>query len=155
MEYSTEFQERFWSKVHKTDTCWLWTGNKSCYGYGRIKYKHKELLAHRVSLELHLQRPINQHLLVAHQPLICHTRHCINPAHLREATYEENMSDKYLDGTMPMGKVNKRPRRFTEDDIRNIRNSLMPTSILAVEYGIGNSVISMIRNYKSYTWVID
>ena len=26
--------ERFWSKVEKTDTCWLWTGHRDRHGYG-------------------------------------------------------------------------------------------------------------------------
>lgn len=31
--------ERFWSKVHKTDTCWLWTGGKHPQGYGMFNAK--------------------------------------------------------------------------------------------------------------------
>ncbi|HEU5089071.1 MAG TPA: hypothetical protein VFT99_16560, partial [Roseiflexaceae bacterium] len=28
--------ERFWAKVRKTDTCWLWTAATDHNGYGRI-----------------------------------------------------------------------------------------------------------------------
>ena len=30
-------EERFWSRVDKTDTCWEWTGTRAEYGYGCIK----------------------------------------------------------------------------------------------------------------------
>jgi hypothetical protein len=26
-------EERFWPRVNKTDTCWLWTGNINHHGY--------------------------------------------------------------------------------------------------------------------------
>jgi hypothetical protein len=30
-------EERFWAKVNKTETCWLWTGAKHEKGYGLLK----------------------------------------------------------------------------------------------------------------------
>jgi len=27
-------EDRFWDKVEKTKTCWLWIGIKNKYGYG-------------------------------------------------------------------------------------------------------------------------
>lgn len=32
----TELGDRFWSKVDKTDGCWLWTGANNGEGYGQI-----------------------------------------------------------------------------------------------------------------------
>ena len=30
---------RFWKKVEKTKTCWLWRGARSKFGHGRFKIK--------------------------------------------------------------------------------------------------------------------
>ncbi len=51
-------QDRFWDKVVKTDTCWVWTGGKFELGYGKIteylgivngRKKYKEYRAHVLS----------------------------------------------------------------------------------------------------------
>ena len=43
------YEERFWSFVDKTETCWVWTGGKSGDGYGAFKYEGRMRGAHRVS----------------------------------------------------------------------------------------------------------
>ena len=48
-------EERFWEKVQKTDTCWLWTGcvnGVAGYGMFMLISPNKEP-AHRVSWVLH------------------------------------------------------------------------------------------------------
>ena len=44
---------RFWSKVEKTDTCWLWTASKNHNGYGIFDINGKTQRAHRLSYELY------------------------------------------------------------------------------------------------------
>lgn len=80
--------ERFWAKVDKTGTCWLWTGAKLPKGYGRIhgEVQGKFLLAHRVSYEL-ANGPIPEGLVIDH---MCHTPGCVNPDHLRAITRQQN-----------------------------------------------------------------
>lgn len=72
--------DRFWEKVDKTaeDGCWLWTGAKNRYGYGRIGlYREQPRAAHRVVWFLtHGEWPS---LHVCHS---CDTPACVNPAHL-------------------------------------------------------------------------
>ena len=41
--------DRFWSKVVKTDSCWIWTGRTDLKGYGRIRVGSKMLMAHHIS----------------------------------------------------------------------------------------------------------
>src|SRR5260221_8514726 len=46
---------RFWEKVDKTKTCWLWTGGTARWGYGSIGAgapSYRTLVAHRVAWEL-------------------------------------------------------------------------------------------------------
>lgn len=80
-------QGRFWSKVDKTDTCWLWTGTRTGKGYGRFKVNGRLVFAHRFAYEL-LVGPIPPGLQVDH---LCRVRHCVNPAHLEPVTCKENI----------------------------------------------------------------
>src|SRR6266849_5089721 len=75
-------QERFWAKVHKTDTCWEWTGALwRGYGYFRT------WIAHRVAYEL-LVGPIPPEKQVDH---LCRNRGCVNPEHMELVTSYENI----------------------------------------------------------------
>ena len=41
-------EERFWTRVQKTEGCWLWTGQIESNGYGRIAGPGgRMLMAHR------------------------------------------------------------------------------------------------------------
>lgn len=83
------FEERFWSKVLKTQNCWTWTGGIS-EGYGRIAVSQTEwVFAHRFSYE-QLVGPIPHGIQVDH---ICHNRACVNPAHLRLADHKQNQEN--------------------------------------------------------------
>lgn len=81
--------ERFWPKVNKTDTCWLWTGSLNNRGYGMVWdiRTQKPMLAHRASYEL-LVGDIPRGLTLDH---LCSTPECVNPAHLEPVTHAENI----------------------------------------------------------------
>ena len=84
------YEERFWSRVQKTDGCWLWTAGKNNNGYGWFKVNGKMVLAHRFSYELHIG-PIPEGLVLDHvKARGCTNRTCVNPAHLEPVTIGEN-----------------------------------------------------------------
>lgn len=76
---------RFWAKVDKTDTCWLWTGT-TVNGYGQMRVADRKVYTHRFGYEL-LIGPIPEGLQIDH---LCRVRHCVNPAHLEPVTAQEN-----------------------------------------------------------------
>lgn len=92
MPRASPMVERFWPKVNKTKTCWLWTGSKNNKGYGQIARgapaprNKKMVYAHRVSYEM-VNGPIPEGLSLDH---LCRMPSCVNPAHLEAVTHKEN-----------------------------------------------------------------
>jgi hypothetical protein len=78
---------RFWAKVEKTDSCWLWRAASDTKGYGRFYDGHSIAAAHRVSYEL-LVGPIPDGLCIDH---LCRVPACVNPSHLEPVTNRENV----------------------------------------------------------------
>ena len=80
-------EERFWTKVEKTEDCWLWTASKNADGYGQFgRIDGKMVSAHRFAYEL-MVGPIPDGLAIDH---LCRIRHCVNPEHLEAVTHREN-----------------------------------------------------------------
>lgn len=78
-------EQRFWPKVNKTDTCWLWLG--ACYGFGYGKFRDGKMhSAHRWAYE-YLVGPVPKGLHLDH---LCRVPACVNPAHLEPVTPGEN-----------------------------------------------------------------
>lgn len=85
--------DRFWEKVNKTDTCWLWTATKVA-GYGQFRPDGENILAHRYSYTIH-KGEIPTGLFVLHS---CDNRACVNPDHLSTGTHVQNMHDMLAKG---------------------------------------------------------
>ena len=80
--------ERFWLKVNKTDTCWLWTGATSSEGrYGTAICEKRQQPAHRVAYQL-LVGPIPDGLDIDH---LCRVTLCVRPGHLEPVDHRTNV----------------------------------------------------------------
>lgn len=80
-------QERFFSKVYKTDTCWLWTGACRNRGYGAMYFEGRPEVASRLSYRWFVG-PIPENFTVDH---ICRVTRCVNPDHLRVMSMIDNV----------------------------------------------------------------
>lgn len=85
----------FWSRIRRTPSCWLWTGNAQ-RGYGRLKVAGRMLRAHRLSWLIHnTARRVPDGLNVLHH---CDNPLCVNPAHLFLGTCGDNNRDRAAKG---------------------------------------------------------
>lgn len=96
------WQERFWEKVQKTESCWIWTGSKDSFGYGRLNVDGRGCDTHRLSYTLH-KGPIPEGLNVLHSCPDGDRPDCVNPAHLRVGTKAENNADTKARGRSASG----------------------------------------------------
>lgn len=83
----TTLAERFWAKVEKTETCWVWRGSLGRRRYGSFYKWPGNVQAHRVAYEL-VVGPIPEGLTLDH---LCRNTQCVNPAHLEPVTMAENI----------------------------------------------------------------
>lgn len=154
-------EERFWQKVTKLsdDECWPWIANKNNKGYGMlywIKYGRK-ILAHRVSHEIH-NAPIDATMCVLHK---CDNPPCCNPKHLFLGTMKDNHKDMVNKGrrVIAWSPENMPPHlpgflngnaKFTEEQVREIKESIKPTKFFTEKYDVARSTINRMRSGKSW-----
>lgn len=83
-------RRRFWAKVDRRDgECWAWTGATKKYGRGWFGLKGTPVYAPRVSWAI--ANGCEPDGLVLHS---CDNANCVNPAHLRVGTFQENIRDR-------------------------------------------------------------
>lgn len=88
-------EERFWSKVYKTEDCWIWTAALGRKGYGLFRAGGKLIRATHYSWELFAGRPVPKGILICHT---CDHPWCVNPAHLFLGTNTDNARDREQKG---------------------------------------------------------
>ena len=96
-----EQSSRFWAKVRKTDTCWLWIGATQSRGYGSFGIDGRSRSVHRLVWEI-TAGPIPDGLTINH---LCGVKACVNPAHLEVATYAQNNQHAHDTGLAPPSRL--------------------------------------------------
>ena len=84
---------RFFKKIRKTKTCWIWTGSKvgrfwkkNLYEQGVFYVAPKKILAHRFSY-MRFVGKIPAGYTIDH---LCNVPTCVNPTHLEPKTMRDN-----------------------------------------------------------------
>ncbi len=132
--------------------CWLWCGGLSANGYGAIYAGGKQHGAHRVAYELHCGIiPVGMH--VCHR---CDVRACVNPDHLFLGTIRDNNADMMAKGRnryVPLSGGANGCAKLTAADILAIRGRPSTQRETAREFGVARSLISRIRQRKSWSHI--
>lgn len=145
--------DRFWEKVHKrrASECWPWNGARHPQGYGLIKRKDgMQLRAHRVVFEL-VKGPIPDGMFVCHY---CDNPWCVNPGHLFLGTCYENTKDMIDKGRKVVcpGEANG-SAKLSNSDVKKIRRDRSLQRDIAKNYGISQSLVSMIKRKERWAWL--
>lgn len=89
-----EASERFWAKVAKGASCWIWLGGVLDTGYGQFhvsgskeKGTQKRQGAHKFAYES-FNGPVPDNMVLDH---LCRNRLCVNPAHLEPVVHRDNV----------------------------------------------------------------
>jgi predicted XRE-type DNA-binding protein len=150
---SESVEKRFWEKVNKTETCWLWTSAMSSRGYGHfwLNESKRAIRAHRLSWIMHYGT-IPKGIFVCHH---CDVNQCVRPDHLFLGTHEANMKDMVI--------KKRSARRFREDnqnckltkkqfsEITNLlKTSKRTQKSIAEQFKVSRALICLIKNDKYY-----
>lgn len=145
-------QERFWAKVDKTPTCWLWNGAKTTGGYGICTIEGKNHSAHKQSWEWANEKKVPPGQVLLHS---CDTKNCINPKHLSPGTQVSNVEDRVQKDRSAKGKDNGRARLSHKDvkKIKKLRTEGWTEGSIAKLFGVGRSTISNILHNRTWNWL--
>ena len=158
-EYLLKTISRFWSKVdrHGPDECWLWRGTRTVPLKNGMRYGHfgttengktKNWRAHRLAWTL-VNGKIPDDMVIMHT---CDVPLCVNPNHLKCGTQRENLQDMQDKGRVAKG-TEHGFSRFTEEQVREIRESTERPSVLAKRYDVHPTAITAIRTRKNWAWL--
>lgn len=140
----------FWSRVQKGERCWLWTGALQRDGYAHFTLNRKTISAHRFAYEKVIG-PIPEGLDLLHS---CDTRHCVNPAHLRPGTHQENMDEAKGKLRHTYGEKNSHAK-LNPEKVREIRRDYTGENAeeLAKKYGVGPTTIYVAATRRTWKTV--
>lgn len=140
----------FWSRVQKSNGCWLWTGC-TIKGYGTLRYAGMTYRVNRLSWAL-AHNPIADGLIVCHD---CDNPLCVRPDHLFLGTVADNNHDMSVKGRASHG--SQRPHaKLTEEEVirlRELHRSGQGVRKLARAFGIAKTTAQQILRRRRWTHV--
>lgn len=134
-------------KGHQGAECVVWPYAK---GRGSIKIGARRRTAANVMCEIAHGAPLDGQE-VAHS---CNQGDfgCINPSHLRWATHTENMGDKFVHGTQPMGEIHYKSFIDAQTALAIFQDKRKPKEV-ADAFGVSSSLVNAIRFGMSWSHV--
>lgn len=134
--------DKFWERVTKSQNgCWPFNNAKTESNYGYVVHDGKNIVASRVSWELHFG-PIPDGLFVLHE---CDNPPCVNPDHLFLGTQADNVADMISKGRQSSPEQRSNPgeengmAKVTDgqrDEMVRLRSLGWLRKDLAIKYGL-------------------
>lgn len=130
--------------------CWEWKGATKDGGYGKLGYKGKIVLAHRLSYETYVGPIPNGHFIL-HS---CDNPPCINPEHLAPGDHAENMDQMTTRNRSTTGEADGMAK-LTDEQVAEIRQRYAAggttTGALGAEFGVTQQHVSALitRKFRS------
>jgi len=154
-KYAPRTVKSFDERLDKTSDCWVWTGPKNNYGYGRYYIRGGRIIAaHRFAWE-------RAHGVIPDGKVVCHSCDnpaCCNPAHLFVGTQMDNIRDCISKGRKLIQRgESASAAKITEEQVREIRNRFALGGVLkkdlAAEFGLKPPSISLIISRVNWSHV--
>ncbi len=141
---------RFWDKVQKSDSCWLWTGCKQD-GYGRQTINHKQYIATRISYWMHYHVDPGK-LDVCHE---CNNPPCVNPKHLFIDTRSGNQQHCIVENRRNQHGNNNPKSKLRDYEIPKILELETQLSLEQIGklFGVSDSCINFVLNGTTWSHV--
>lgn len=118
----------FWGTAYKDENdCWIWNGEKSRRGYGRVQFYHKHFSATKMTVKL----------ITGLYPELCVCHTCDNPTHLFLGTQKDNSDDCCQKG--------RRANRFNGNGNAKLKGSKYKEFLSRI--AAGESIRSIYKNY--------
>jgi hypothetical protein len=147
-------EERFFSKVEKTEGCWFWKSSTNQMGYGQFTIGRKPLFAHRICWELTHGKKIPEGLFACHK---CDTPICVNPDHIFLGTHQQNSQDMSNKKRSTWGEKSLLSKLNLEN-VRQIKRMLLEgvdIKIICEKFQVVDKTIRNIRNKKTWKHLED
>lgn len=137
--------ERLLSKFDVVPSgCWEWNGHLRQDGYGLIWKDGRAVRAHREMYRL-FHPELTEHQVICHK---CDNRKCVNPDHLFAGTHLDNSMDSVAKNRSAAG-MRSGLAVLTTSQVLDIRRDNRSQSKIAADYGVHQSQISKIKNFKA------
>ncbi len=127
------------------DECWEWKGYRDEHGYGMFQFGGRMRFAHDLAVSFRTGEERDPALETCHS---CHNPPCCNPSHLRYDTHKANVADMVAAGRHRRGAT-----KLNAEVAEVIRQRIAAGARqqdLADQYGVNNSMISMIKTGRRY-----
>lgn len=134
--------DRFWARIKKTDTCWLWQGGLRS-GYGQAFIRGKNTPSNRAAWMIQFGA-IQAGMCVLHR---CDVPACVRPDHLFLGTQLENIEDMKRKGRAAKGERSG-PAKLTTPQVVVIKREIqrgVSDRALAAMFGVTYFTIRNIR----------
>jgi HNH endonuclease len=156
--------DRFWSKVKKTNSCWLWIGNHYHGWYGRVRICGRSEGTHRAAWIL-TYGPVPDGMWVLHK---CDNPLCVRPNHLFLGTSKDNVADCVAKDRQFRGKRDNaylwkrgedhHSHKLIEADVRELRRlwesgEVSNKTALARRFGVDPSTVRSVLNRTNWAHV--